>query len=1298
MAAKPPPVSIQVINVDLAVERQKILKDKLTELFQAIGQRLKPPKSLIYIINQENAPLETVLRTNPHADSLLTTFPYDLAAAQTEEDEDEIAQEGAAPILDMEPHLRYPVLGEYLRLFERGMFKHRRLILVEDLYKKIHQFLKSGLEVKITVFSNPEHTEVSPPIPITNIARLSPDESSSEGEEIPVSSIRSIQVNEVVFHGVINMPEVGNRFVLKDGTITDAARLLYSLEGLKEVTRRENLTAETMVFVRGKRVLMVLSEDLAHVVAERLTFDKMENLYRYTSAKAALEGLGQMEGSGGTVDYLESNGYDMVFNQFTQEERDTLLMAVLGDKLGELAEKEIRLQPADMEHLDDKDAAPLLGTLPEFLVDEMIEGLKNRSYERFLALVSAKIREHVIMAMLQDPMAVKNIWGGLGDEARHETLVTQAPSLLASLYLNNTPLYQQKFPNIPFDLQKNITSQTYKGQGPKEQASLFASVAKNLSRAAIGPGVISKQLSPGEIVTMVTTFIMKKPGEFYQKLTPVVRKNLWTLVGHNVKDHLTKTLHYLDKLEILKGNRALVMPLLFGSPTYLGFVKKCEKPAYTNLVLMTLKKHNKLESKSGLLKTVLTQPDWKSRRVAAIAGLLADQANQSIRDKLAEHEEGGEFVIDSLICNRADHPLLKTHPALAQSAVIFVDDLVDTTLLELFDKKGMNREDYTRLSQSVEKEIEKLKGRMAEAQTDDPVGVYILESMSLLNQMTNQAMQGKLSPQTVEQMDSRRETRRRMLENMKNYLAQVEDFLAKADENLKAADEKTAQAQEKSIPIQEAYQAAYNQMKAGLRDFRKAHLKQVEVDRQKRQVAQTQKDLSLVFFEIIRPLLIRRISPFPAPLRFLIKAAGWISRKPVSRRIIFKFSDAELDRLKRLSIAFCTKNEVLKQFIVTCLRIDKLENSLFSFSSPELIQGKQLKPDLAFFGPGYQASDFNGILKAKRVIDFADEFFTQRLMENEKLKGATKELLIQTGKEVADKKTALENIARGVKEQEVKLKQIREAVTRLEEDKASLMEKVAYLEDRRLHFTGETELLESRMEEVDGQFDQIKTGVSALLAKGEGSLGELDSGQKKLAQQLAGDLAHMNSQLARMMFIKGVKDAGEGISKSAQQGIVDVMDNRERYRGNLKGLKKIILADDGSHLARNLKRQIGNTLQKYLKLTDDGLLELSLTRLEHRVDTQSRLETDFLILLADSRESRHGSLRKLVKKLKARLPGSYQMVFATLGETWAMDPSGEEMANIRSLKDHCALINATLLDGESTAPLLALFQEKIPLA
>lgn len=272
MAAEESPATVQVTNVDLAVERQKLLRARLGQLFTAFARHTHVKKRLVYTVNADASPLDRVLRMNEGADALFTGFAYDVES--TEAYKGQLTIETPQELLEVDPQLRYPRIAELLQALEQGQFRHRKLILVGDLHEKIGQYLRSGLPVAVTAYADPDRTTTTAPVRGAGIDGITTDPQAvyAPGQPIPLSAICALTVADVPFRGLIHMPEEGNRFVLDEGSLLDTARRLYAGEGLAAQLAREQIAEEKRAFVRSKKVFIVLEPDLDHVIAERFQF------------------------------------------------------------------------------------------------------------------------------------------------------------------------------------------------------------------------------------------------------------------------------------------------------------------------------------------------------------------------------------------------------------------------------------------------------------------------------------------------------------------------------------------------------------------------------------------------------------------------------------------------------------------------------------------------------------------------------------------------------------------------------------------------------------------------------------------------------------------------------------------------------------------------------------------------------------------------------------------------------------------------------------------------------------------
>ncbi|MEE8395788.1 MAG: hypothetical protein V3S29_07005, partial [bacterium] len=320
-----------------------------------------------------------------------------------------------------------------------------------------------------------------------------------------------------------------------------------------------------------------------------------------------------------------------------------------------------------------------------------------------------------------------------------------------------------------------------------------------------------------------------------------------------------------------------------------------------------------------------------------------------------------------------------------------------------------------------------------------------------------------------------------------------------------------------------------------------------------------------------------------------------------------------------------------------------------------------------------------------------------RLTENEKLKAATKTHMAGTEKELESKKPPLQKAAETARAHKARLQQIENAHAKFSVDGRKLAEKVQQQRDREHHFEGELHLLETRFAEVDGKFNFIRETLAEVAGHGGAeAISLLTSGRESLAEKLQGEMMALNKEMARMMYIKGVKDAGGEISQGAQEAIMGRMEQREKLPSSLLPIKKVVVADDGSPSGRNLKRVFAQVASAYFKLSEGALEEISLKRLESRAEDPEPPPYPFVVLLADANGGDFGELKNLVKKIRAKMPETYQMVFAPFGEIWNLDPSQDRYKNLQVLKENSCLVNAAIADYTDPQSMARLLSEKAP--
>jgi hypothetical protein len=485
-------------------------------------------------------------------------------------------------------------------------------------------------------------------------------------------------------------------------------------------------------------------------------------------------------------------------------------------------------------------------------------------------------------------------------------------------------------------------------------------------------------------------------------------------------------------------------------------------------------------------------------------------------------------------------------------------------------------------------------------------------------------------------------------------------------------------------------------------EVRKIQEVQGRANSDRKKVALTQKELSVQFFEIIQPLILDKVRALGSPLKSLLRVVGLgggeQARAGADKRVIFKFSDEEIEQILRYKIVFCSKDPMLAQFVATCLRIDGLEDSLFSLATAESLP-KKSDIDILFYGPGYSVEDFADSVKKQHLVSFADEAFHERLKSNELLKARTKSVLGKAEAQLKALRPKLESTSATLKGQQAKHRQIQGTVAQLEGEQLKLRENLRTQGERRLHFQGELELLETRLAEVDGQFDDIRTRMGALLG-GDGAEAreQAQAGQEELAQRLREELVGLNRELARMLFVKDVRDAGEAISRTTQEGILGRIEAREVYPYAKRPFKKLLLADDGSTASQNLKQAFLQAAIPYFKLRDMSVQEVSIKRLLAIAENSNGSAYPFVALFSDRPADDYGELKLSVKKIHTLLPETYQLLFTPFGDLGAVDQRSPFYRNLLALRDHCALVNATLGGVSEPTGMLRVLREKAPLA
>lgn len=1293
MAASPPADTVQVVITDLDAQCQKLLREKLTESFQVLSQRTQVKRQLLFTGNRERLTAPRVLRLNPAADALLTGFAFDGARPDG-------LKPGATPGGGLDPQLRFPTIAELHKLLDQGEFEHRKLILVGDLYRQVERFLRAELPVRLTVFTDAARQEVSQPIPVTSAEALVPatEGEISEDRPLPSGAVNTVEVAGIAFHGVINMTEEGGSYTLPDATLLDSVRKLYTSRNTLRQRQRRQQREDRLAYVRGRKVFVVLEPDVEHVVADRLHFDGMTNVWRHRNMEEARQSL-ETGHSRLIAEHLEAEGYEAVFQALGQDERDRLLVAVLGPQVQQYLGQELEGLQRTLPAVSADDAARLAGVLPDDLLSDALERVRTKSHGRFMALVPPGLRQGAVQRLLENSGRARALWEGLGADQQRQMLEGQGVLLLAALALQDPRTLERHFPDVVAQLRRAGSLPADMPQEAGAAREAWDGLVSALEKAG-APRNAGANLPADAVSSAVLTLLERHAGAFYARLHPLQRRELWSrLVGEDARRLLT-VLSHEDKAEVARAGKDDVLGALFAETAFQERVRSGEDPVLTGHVFLMLKRANPGESRTGLLRKVLGEESWRERRMEAVPAWLTHPDNADVLAKLQEHAGSLEFRFDGLICTRRDLEALQAHPPLQNAVVTLVDELVDTSLFDLFARSDLNQEDYDQFSQSVEDKIADYRQKLEAREMEDPVGAYLLETMYMLHGMTNQCATGRLDAQALQKLDERKAIRQRMAHSLRGHMQRIDAYLEKARAQLEKMDAAVSQARQAAQQAQAEHDAELKRAQEHLQRLQQSQGEYDRLQQEKRRVAMTQKELSQQFFEIIEPLIKERLRHIGSPLRSLLRMVGFGGGAAVQagerQRVIFRFSDAEIQQILRYRIVFCSKDPVLMQFVRTCLRIDNLEDSLFVLATAEDLPDPG-QVDLLFYGPGYSVEDFSDQVREHRMVAFADESFYQRLLENERRKAATKQGLNKVEREQAELRGRLDKCNRGIAALQEKRRQAERRASQLGGDRERLQHTIGEQEQRRHHYEGELELLESRLSEIDERFDGIKEQLSALLEAQEASAVEmLTSSEREMAARLQEELLAMNRELSRLMVIKGVKDAGDTILQNTQNGILQRLQQRDVFRVRRLPLRGLVVADDSTSTGQNMKRVWVQAAVRHFRMRPDAVRDLSIARLVDTAEQGTLEEAPLAMIFADHPADDYGDLVGQVRKLRRALPDTHLQVMTPYGELNGAPQDSRLYRNVVALRDQCAVVNASLGNYATAQAMEQLLQETAP--
>src|SRR5262249_52962858 len=151
--------------------------------------------------------------------------------------------------------------------------------------------------------------------------------------------------------------------------------------------------------------------------------------------------------------------------------------------------------------------------------------------------------------------------------------------------------------------------------------------------------------------------------------------------------------------------------------------------------------------------------------------------------------------------------------------------------------------------------------------------------------------------------------RGKLLAQLKGFVQQLDDFLGKANGQLEQLNAKVAEGEARLADQSKLADEAYNKAKALMAESETIMKLQAQANEDRKAVALTQKQLSEQFFNLIQPLILEKLKSMSGVFGSLLRAVGLNKRGADvgGQRLIFKFSDDELQNILRYKIVFCTK-------------------------------------------------------------------------------------------------------------------------------------------------------------------------------------------------------------------------------------------------------------------------------------------------------------------------------------------------------------------------------------------------------
>ncbi|MCP4296192.1 MAG: hypothetical protein GY786_11335 [Proteobacteria bacterium] len=1287
-------IQIHVANADLAVERQYILRDTIKKAFEELNSS-EPSKerSLLYVVNQDNTFLPHVLIANKDCDVIFTGFNVE-RKIKTRKKEELILDEKQNDVLQIDPTLRFPAYQEMHKLVEQGEFRLRRLILVGDINAQLRELIRLGFNIEVTLFVDQSRSKVTSPEVIDNVDQLPKLGGLPEKGQIDIANVDSVKVADIFFDGIVNMTEEGNQFFIKDDSIHDSIKKVFLLDNVKETIAQEAVEEEKLIFVRKKKVMLVLDPELKKIVSEKLKFDQMEKVFEYSSKEEALEGL-ETGKTVGVIEYLETEGYGILNDILNTHDKDSVLIAILGKRLlPEYLNKEFQIQGSNLKLLPKDKIKELFNLFPEQFIDRLLKRLQEKNFESFLSRIPAKIREPITKDFLKDKNNAAKCLKIFKGEEKGKLLSENSKDILATLNLMDSALFAVKFPEVKFS-EKYASSELYHDLDSEEVQKYLTIFRNDVAKIRMNQKAFEEKFdNKGELDKIVGYYISHHVDQFYDSLSALQKKSIWSIVGHSGVEMILKSMHFLDKQSIMENSQEHMLQFVIKERAYIiNMAKRGKGFELGGKFLLALKQFNRAESKTALYNKLVQNKKNQAYRIEGLTLFLQSPEGNSVYTQLVDSIDAINSGFDSLICVSADREDLMAHESMANATVTIVDDLVDSSLLDMFSSGKVEAVDYEKNAREIEDKISALKIKIERKGMDDPVGGYLLESMVVLMNMASKAVQNELDENMIDELDEREKIREHVIEGMKSNIVKLHKNIKKNGELLPQISKREGEHRLSLEDIRGKMSAKMAVLQKNVKSFEKLKDQAKKLKGNKRKVAVMQRDLSLKFFKLIQPVILAEVRSWPKFIELPLLAIRnrFFPSESMRRRIIIKFTDEQIRKILKMEIAFASDNEQLKQFIFTCLRIDKLDNKLFIITDSENLSDDL---DLLFVGTDISDYDFSEIIHEDSIHHFSDQSFYDNLTRNEKLKKKTKDGITNNEKNTKKLKKYIEKEGGVLKKMNLgKIKE--EKICKSLAATAVETKHNIKGDEKTLSFlSAEKETMDEKFGAIDEKFQNARLSIKDALKENSSAVDSIAQETSGISGDLSEVLMGISKEMAGMMFIKNVKDAVEKISKNTQVSIVKKMDSLSRFKGGIAGIKSLVVANDGSIDSTNLKNALNGACSEYFEIDEREILNMTLERMESNIIEEGK-EYSMILIISDDQKEKLKTQRQLVKRIRSKTPNTHLILFSPYNTKNSAD-LGDIIDNMNSIRDNCLLVNTSIIDYTNKNRLLKFLNETVP--